>query len=156
MIIRYKKASHADSSHTFTAIREDGSATGMASTDFFIRHDLSHYAVETVLGLQQAFLGLLSQGWDINDFEARQPGSRKARILPAETYYAEVLVGAFDLELALGEQNASFFSDRLEEAIGPGAKPLTEAQLTGIRELQRTLLVKWAALGDGDALELRF
>ena len=46
---------------------------------FFARHDLTHYAVETVLGYGLGFYGLLAAGWEFTDFGA--PG-RAGRFPP--------------------------------------------------------------------------
>jgi hypothetical protein len=75
MIIRFTKAKNEDRPSTITCFRDDGTTTGMPSTPFFVRHDLTHYAVETVLGLRTAFFGLLAQGWEISSFEEREPGN---------------------------------------------------------------------------------
>jgi hypothetical protein len=128
----------------------------MASSDFFIRHDMTHCAVESVLRLEHAFYGLLGQGWDLGDFEEREQGSRKARALPAEAYYAEVLVGAFELETILGEQDPVFFNDRLHEALPAEGKAIRDTDLGAIRALLRRLLAHWSSLEPGARLELPF
>jgi len=50
--------------------REDGSVTWQKQTKHaahFAVHDLTHYAVETVLGYRRGFFGLIAEGWDVED-----------------------------------------------------------------------------------------
>jgi hypothetical protein len=66
LIIRLKKQS--DGSAALACIRADGSSTWQRQTGaqgrFFPRHDLTRYAVETVLGHRRGFYGLVAEGWD--------------------------------------------------------------------------------------------
>ena len=55
--------------HTLTCTRTDGSQTWMQVSDFFVAHDLMHYATETVLQYKDAFYGMLNRGINITDFE---------------------------------------------------------------------------------------
>lgn len=52
-------------------IRADGTVTWQTQDGppglFFPYHDLTHYAVEIVLGFRHAFYGLLADGWTIDD-----------------------------------------------------------------------------------------
>jgi hypothetical protein len=138
-----------------TCIRDDGSTVGQTTTDFFVRHDLTHYAVETTLDFSDAFWGLLNQGWDISSFEEREPGTRKARSMPAEALRAETLVATYDLERTAG---ILANSDRLGllGASWAGAELPTEAQLDRIREVRSGLFAQWHALGPGETLEFPF
>ncbi len=100
LTIRIKKKT--DGNAALSCTRADGTTTWQrqegSSGAFFPLHDLTHYSVETVLGLDQAFYGLVAHGWDISSFEA--PGAR-ARI-PEDALLAEVIVGFFDVERATG------------------------------------------------------
>ncbi|MBS1655884.1 MAG: hypothetical protein JSU05_13620, partial [Bacteroidetes bacterium] len=49
--------------------RTDGSSTWKHSTPFFINHDLMHFAVETTLGYNSSFYGMLKNGIDITEFD---------------------------------------------------------------------------------------
>ena len=70
LLIRMQKK--RDGSVTHTCVRRDGSATWQrhqgAQARFFPFHDLTHYAVETVLGMRRGFYGLVAEGWDFADF----------------------------------------------------------------------------------------
>ncbi len=92
MIVQLKKG--RDAPATLACVRGDGSRTWVKLQRFFPLHDLTHYAVESVFGFDQAFFGLVASGWDIADFAA--PGA--AARLPAQALQAECMVGLFDLE----------------------------------------------------------
>ncbi|HEY5060709.1 MAG TPA: hypothetical protein VII52_04185, partial [Gemmatimonadaceae bacterium] len=70
LIIRIKKKS--DGSAALSCIRADGTTTWQQQNGklgrFFPLHDLTHYAVESVLGFRNAFYGLVASGWDLADF----------------------------------------------------------------------------------------
>src|SRR5437763_1012073 len=102
MIVRFTKARHEERPHTMTCIRDDGSTTGQPSTSFFVRHDFTHFAIETVLGLDDAFFGLIAKGWEVDSFGDREAGSRKARKVPPAAALAEILAGVLDLDWATG------------------------------------------------------
>src|ERR1700756_4214175 len=100
LTIRIKKKT--DGSAALSMTRADGSVTWQRQEGqlgrFFPLHDLTHYAVETVLGFRRAFFGLVAEGWDLSTFG--QPGVKNR--LPEEAGLAELLVGYFDLERATG------------------------------------------------------
>jgi hypothetical protein len=159
MIVRFTKARHAERPPTFTCIRDDGTRTGMPSTGFFVRHDLTHYAVEVCLGLKEAFYGLLASGWDIDSFIERQPDSRKVRAMPMETGLAEAVVGTLDLDWAAGplpaSQSADIIRQKFSEFGAIEAAP-TEEKIDQIRQARSELLQRWSALEPGESLELVF
>ena len=159
MTIRFTKAPHGDKSHTLTCIRDDGTVTGMRSSDFFILHDLTHYAVETVLGFSDAFYGLLSQGWAIESFEERQPGTRKVREMPYMAGVVEVIVGAVNIELNSGRQDEEAEQKNLRDAFGALGAPsydVTPAQFAAIRARRDEFLTAWRGTAPGGVLELCF
>jgi hypothetical protein len=73
--------------------RADGSGTWQRQhgprAAFFPLHDLTHFAVETVLGARDGFFGLLADGWDITETDGK--GARGP--LPPEAVLVEHLVG---------------------------------------------------------------
>lgn len=159
MLIRLKKI--ADGSASLSVERDDGTVTWQRASggqaQFFPRHDLTHYAVESVLRRRESFFGLLAVGWDITDFE--KPYRRGA--VPLEGVASEVLVGLLDLERSAGvpwsapDVNASiieYFAVR-----GLESTPLiTEEDLARIRALRAELFARWTALAPGETLELAF
>lgn len=152
MKVRFTKPRHADRSPSCTIIREDGSTIGQSTTDFFVAHDLTHYAVETELGLKQAFYGLLDSGLKFESFTDREPGSAKARALPEEAHFAERLVGALDAQ----RYDPSITDDDLLLQLGPFAERVSAAQLASIRRIRDEHLAAFAGLSPGEVLELSF
>src|SRR4029077_6023281 len=86
-----------DSPATLACVRSDGSRTWGKEHPFFPVHDLTHCAVESVLGFDQAFFGLIAEGWDIDDFAK----PRASKTMPFQAIVAEHVVGVFDRERAL-------------------------------------------------------
>ena len=152
---------HPDGGSILKCIRDDGSATWQRhhgrTGAFFPLHDLTHFAVESVLGVRRAFYGLIAEGWDIEDTTGK--GSRGA--LPPEALAVERLVGALDLERA----GSAFWSAAELDAhcYGTGAPPglrlprsIGEEDLARIRSRISALLAQWAALPTGHTLEVWF
>ena len=151
----------ADGSAVLRCVRADGSASwqrhdGRQGT-FFPLHDLTHFAVESELGVRSGFYGLVARGWDIEDTTGK--GARGA--LPPEALVVEHLVGALDLERAgsvvwtAPELNAQAVA--FSETRGlPPPPSLTDDDLSRIRARARALLEQWAALEAGGTLELSF
>ena len=111
MRIQLKKG--RDGPSTLACVRADGSRTWAKEHPFFPLHDLTHCAVESVLGLEEAFFGLISHGWEIDDFA--KPGA-SAR-LPREAALAEHIVGVLDRERALPQpMSAAEVNDSLQRS----------------------------------------
>lgn len=147
MLIRIKKKT--DGSAALSCVRSDGTATWQRQEGlqgrFFPLHDLTHYAVETVLELD-GFYSLVADGWDLTDFG--QPWPRGE--IPPEAHAVEQIVGFLDTERASGGEWAA--ADlRLTPPFVVG-----DDELRRIRETRRDLFARWAALSAGDTLELPF
>ncbi|MDP9178723.1 MAG: hypothetical protein M3O61_13655, partial [Gemmatimonadota bacterium] len=83
LLIRIKK--NKDSSASLACVRADGSTTWQRQDGqlgvFFPPHDLTHYAIEAVLGYRNAFYGLIADGWEISDFDTPFPrGKPRGRL----------------------------------------------------------------------------
>ena len=150
----------ADRSAALTAIRADGSTTWQRQTgprgEFFPVHDLTHYAVETVLGCPAGFFGLIADGWEISDFAPPFPRGP----IPAEAREIEAIVGFID-----SAQTAEEFREQCERyvsgrrAVGRPAddiRALTSDELDRIHALRAELLQRWGETGAGETLELVF
>jgi hypothetical protein len=156
--IRFKKAS--DGRASLAGIRGDGTTTWQRDRTggFFPVHDLTHYAVETTLGLDRAFFGLLSEGWNITDFGPPWPHGA----LPHEALLAELIVGLLDLEsasghrLAAAEMNQALRQKLQAAGAAPASRDLTQAELDTIRATRARLIARWRAVTPGDTLVLRF
>jgi hypothetical protein len=162
LMLQLKK--RAGGGSAFTLLRADGTSTWQRQerhAAFFAHHDLEHLAVESVLGLQRAFYGLVAAGWDFNDFLPPYPRGP----LPAEALWAETIVGMLDVERAqqmsevtrmsaadLNAQVELKFS--LDERMPPGY--VTDAQLASIQQRCDDLFMQWDMMPPGETLELSF
>lgn len=159
IVIRIKK--NADGRSALTCTRADGTMTWQtmknAQAAFFPRHDLTHYAVETVLGHRRGFYGLVASGWDLSDFGSPWPRGR----IPAEAALSEMMVGFLDLERGTGElARAESVNQRLQEYCAenglPAPAPLTDDDLWRVRQKRGELFAMWDSVSPGHALELDF
>lgn len=157
LLIRIKKKT--DGSAALSCLRADGSSTWQRQEGvqgrFFPIHDLTHYAVETVLGHRRGFYGLVAEGWNLTDFGAPWPKGR----LPADLDPSELIVGFLDMERAAGvEWSADDHNEKArfyyQEHGLSGSCRVSEEELGRIRALLRELVVQWRALPPGEALEL--
>ena len=158
LLIRIKK--RTDGSAALSCRRADGSVTWQRQEGrqgrFFPLHDLTHYAVETVLGHLRGFYGLVAEAWDLTDFGHPWPRGP----LPAGALEAELIVGFLDRERAAGEEwsasqlNAAAATYYAHHRL-PGACVVTDEDLRHVRDKRRELFARWAALPAGETLELR-
>ncbi len=159
MLIRIKKKS--DGSATLSCVRDDGSVTWQrqegAQGRFFPLHDLTHYAVETVLGHPRGFYGLVAAGWNLTDFGKPWPRGP----LPVDALASELLVGFLDRERGAGAEwsatdfNAAAATHYAQRGVS-GAVVVTDGELSSIRVRMRELFALWRALPPGETLELPF
>lgn len=129
--------------------RPDGSVTWQRQDKYaehFVFHDLTHYAVETVLGYKHGFFGLIRDGWDIED----TTGKGRRGPLPGEASEVEQIVGLFDSERGSGQLWS------LEEWNEYAPRELTEEQVRQIRERRGELFGQWMGVASGSALRLEF
>ena len=160
LTIRIKKKN--DGSAALSCTRADGSVTWQRQEGhlgrFFPLHDLTHYCVESVLGFDRGFYGLLAEGWDISDFG--KPENRGQDL--SQAGLVEVIVGMFDLERMTGERGdaedlaakiASYYDSR--DLPRPDVA-VTQTQIEQVRALRSSLFERWRELGSGDTLELEF
>jgi hypothetical protein len=159
MTIRIKKG--ADDRTALSCIRADGTATWQrqegGQARFFPYHDLTHYAVETVLGLRNGFYGLVSAGWDLSDFGTPWPRGKT----PPQANISEMIVGFFDLERRTGERGSADDLNRILAAHSadndlPAQPQLDEGDLARVRAKRAELFALWEAVEPGEALEIEF
>jgi len=160
LLIRFKKK--RDGTHTLTCVRGDGSVTGQRGDGgFFIPHDLTHYAIETTLGLRRAFYGTLASGWEFTDFGTPWPRGPFPQDAIADLTLAEFLAGDFDAErygrysVQVSEFNARYLAACDHAGVEPRSY-LTEADLDQVRAAYAELMARWEALPEGQTLELPF
>ena len=159
LLIRIKKKT--DGSVALSCLRSDGSVTWQRQEGlqgrFFPRHDLTHYAVETVLGHRGAFYGLVAEGWNLTDFGSPWPRGP----LPTEANVSEMIVGFLDLERQVGERQGT---DALNRALAsfcaerglPAVTPLSDDDVARIRAVRSDVFARWDAVEVGGTLELSF
>jgi hypothetical protein len=151
----------ADGNAVLQCVRDDGSVTWQRQDDqhavFFPLHDLTHYAVETELGFQRGFYGLIADGWEI----AETTGKTARGPLPDEAIEVEYLVAALSAERAGG---AAATSDEFNELAAtfasakgmPSPRLLTDDDLAKVRARFDELASQWRALPAGATFELPF
>jgi len=159
LVIRIKKG--ADGRTSLSCTRADGTTTWQrqqgAQASFFPRHDLTHYAVETVLGHRRGFYGLVAAGWDLADFGTPWPRGK----LPKDANLSEMVVGFFDRERASGQMGTAeelneHLSAYCDENGLPAPDKLTESGLSRVRQKRGELFARWETIEPGEALELLF
>ncbi|HEX6048723.1 MAG TPA: hypothetical protein VFZ21_05635 [Gemmatimonadaceae bacterium] len=161
-VLRIRIKKNADGSAALTCTRADGTVTWQRQEgvhgQFFPRHDLTHFAVETTLGHRRGFYGLVTEGWNLSDFGNPWPRGS----IPADADPSELIVGLLDVERASGERaTAADFNDRIasyyrEHAPGVHPPALTDDELGRIRQRRAELFAAWDAVQPGRALELTF
>jgi len=149
LLIRIKKK--ADGTAALSCTRPDGSVTWQrqdgAQGRFFPLHDLTHYAVETVLGHRRGFYGLVAEGWDLSDFGTPWPRGP----MPADADPSEQIVGFLDAERAAGPGVRWTAADLATKSVA-----VKEVDLARVREKRAELFALWWALPPGETLELEF
>jgi len=148
---------HNGKPHVILYKRNDGSETWMQASDYFVRHDLSHYALEKTLGYQTAFMGMLNNGMGIRDFENRE--KREQLNVTKEAWYAENMANLFLIEIAEG--NFDDFNQVSAAAFANMQLNIPPPQLAGpaiaaTRKLLNDLLAAWKLLPPGTTMSLKF
>lgn len=149
MLIRLKKADRGSAALSY--IRADGSSTWQKATPYFAMHDLMHFAVESTLGYQHAFLGLLASGKDLRDFE-----TNAKHWLPQEAHWAEIITGQLQ-----GAQSGAVPIDQIVDAVNSACdallvpRPHFSRELAErILDLHAQLMMQWHQLPQGEAMEV--
>lgn len=160
MRIQFKKRKTKPS--TLTCIRKDGTSTWTTLRNNFESHDLAHYAVETVLGFNKAFYGLLAQGFNIQDFELPREQRPEALIpanLPLESLQTEHLVNLL-LTPSASERNDFDLIPMLKQILETNGlgfpENLDPPTLEKIYSTYDDLTSRWLALTPEEVLELDF
>lgn len=154
-----------DGSASLTCTRPDGSITWQRQRGtrglVFPTHDLTHYAVETVMGFANAFYGLIASGWEFGDFSTPWPRGP----IPDEAREAELVVGLFETERRMGGGWSAEELRAQAKVYGathqPGGRLLTvpllsDEDVAKIHRLLDDVLGRWAATRAGESLELTY
>ena len=151
LTIELKKAK--DGRPSLACVRADGTRTWAKVHPFFPTHDLTHCAVESELGYDQAFFGLIASGWEIDEFAKAGAAKR----LPPQSLCAENIVGHLERGVAVGaaELNAALAMNT-ELAGFASCTTVTDAELDAIRALRSRLTREWWELPEGETLRVPF
>jgi hypothetical protein len=141
--------------HVIRYYRDNGTQTWMQADDFFIRHDLSHFAIESTLGYTTAFYGMINAGTELSDFTNKQ--KRDALSFTREAMLAETTANLFLMDLMQGRVNN--FNKVQQEAMKtsvPSISPVSmnEEQINAVRNALRQLISQWENLPAGQMLLL--
>lgn len=154
MKIEFKK--HKTKSATLSITRIDGTQTWSTKVGNLVPHDLCHFAVETILELENSFYGMLAQGADIQNFEIPNRGERP--VLSEESVWTEFVVNQFQSELFVGafyeDFNAVLRATFQEKGLKKPTE-LTENHINQIRVLCRALVNQWDGVEVGKSLVLK-
>jgi hypothetical protein len=150
-----------DGTPVLSLTRRDGSVAWQRQKHFFPVHDLGHYAIESVLGLRQAFWGMMADGWEFADFGIPWPRGPMPNV--PEALLAEVVAGWLDKfahrmadeESGAAELNAHL-AEYCEQHGAPEPRTVTTDELARIRKMRDDLARRWHALAPGEAMELSF
>ena len=143
--------------HVISCKRNDGSVTWMQSDDFFVHHDLMHYAVETTLNYRNGFYGILDSGINISDFEI--PEKRRTFNFSTEALHAESLVGMISTELSQG--NFENMQDTINEMYkinypSVQAPKIDTASVSQIKQKYHELVMDLMKLSHNEKLVVQF
>lgn len=140
---------HHDGAGVLHCTRSDGSTTWQKQrfnqAVFFALHDLTHFAVQSVLGFRSAFFRLIADGWGIEE----TTGKSSRGPIPAEAVQnASGSFGCRTGEFRLldgGRFQPAFGAMHLETAGFSGQRKLTENDLARIRRRRAECLPYRAA-----------
>lgn len=159
LTIELSKTASGDS--VLRCVRADGSASWQRNAGprarFFAMHDLTHYAVESMLETDEGFYGLIARGWDIEETTGK--GAKGA--LPEAAIAVEHLVGLLDAERSSGttipaaEVNA-YSAAFARESGRAGLPELSEELLRRIRAEATQWQTAWNNLSPGETMTLSF
>ncbi len=160
--VRLKRCT--DGTAALSCTRADGSVIWQRQSGsrglVFPVHDLTHFAVETVLGYEHGFYGLLAAGWEFGDFAAPWPRGP----IPAEAREVELLVGLFEVERRMGGgwtaaqllEQAKLYAASQRPGRAVTVRELTDDDVDRVHIALHDLLERWSATKPGETLELSF
>ena len=132
---------------------------------FFASHDLMHYSVETTLGYNEAFFGLMASGWSFRNFTRHDDPNYRPP--PPQSDLAENIVAVLSMHLRDASLNdpdvLSIVTEEINRDLAASMSRsivcppvLTEAQIAAIYRRFDGLFRRWKALPTGEHLELPF
>ncbi len=155
MEISFTRKAH--NKHVISCKRNDGSVTWMQCDNFFVHHDLMHYAVETTMDYKNAFYGMLDSGINISDFES--PKEKRNFNYNPQALLAETLVGMISTELSQGNfENMQEMIRDIYKTNYPDTKPpeINAESVDQIKQKYHQLVLDWMKLSPEEKLVLQF
>ena len=155
MKIIFKKHDHDN--HSLQCIRNDHSTSWMNGNNFFILHDLMHYAVEKILQLKKGFYGIVNSGIDMRDFEL--PKEQRKFQMTEEALFSESVVNLLTIEYNQGNFEAfnAVLGDTYQiNNYSFSCRSITENEHKEIQNSFHKLITKWNTLNHNQILELEF
>jgi len=155
------KKEHEKSS-TLSCVRRDGSITFSKLQVGFEIHDIAHYVVEKQFQLKNAFFGLLSQGYQINDFmlpKEKRPNALQPKNLPSEALATEHLVNLLSIDFMQSEREmdvSGTLEQILEEHGLSFPNKAEKEKITSMQKELKLLMFKWNQLPNNETLEMIF
>lgn len=156
--IHIKKRNNAPS--VLTVKRPDGTTTFSKLQVNFEIHDIAHYAVEKKLQLKNAFYGLLSQGYQINDFllpKEERPEALQPQNIPQEALATEHLVNLLTIDFMSTESQMDILKT-LESTLIENELSFPEQvdneKIILIQQELANLMAQWDELNGGQELKL--
>ena len=146
-----------DGKHVLSCKRKDGTVTWINADEFFLRHDLLHYTVETVLNFKSAFYGMIAKGISITDFDL--PGDKRNIEFSKEAVITEHIVNLVMIEMREGLFDD--FNCKLKESIATSKQGfnnfyINDGQLGSIHSNYNNLLKQWNNLLKDESITLEF
>ena len=140
----------------FSCKRKDGTVTWAHVSKFFMLHDLCHYAIETIIPLKKAFLGMLAGGTAITEFEL--PKDERTFDLTPEALFAEHLVNLVVIDYTQGRMDnlLEVFSATYDRTGSSLPYSITEEKLENIRIKYASLVEQWISVPERESLKLLF
>jgi hypothetical protein len=159
-MLRIQITKRRDGSGVLRCVRADGSLTWQKQerqAAFFALHDLTHFAVESMLGFRQGFYGLIEAGWEIED----TTGQGVRGQLPGEALEVEYFVGSLDAERASGSTwTVDEFNEHaaIHAAASGRIRPrlLSGEDLARVRARRDELFRAWSGVQAGAILDLEY
>lgn len=135
--------------------RADGSREQLELPPGCVYHDLSHFTVESALGIKTGYFGMIQQGFLPSDYTLED--SERPFSIDADGYKAEFLATMVQTEAMIGHLSPEFVSTLEKSCVETGIpfpeKP-EDAVWEELVQETRELIDQWNGLQKGAILDL--
>ena len=147
---------------TMHITRDDGSKDWTYLHPGLLDHDIAHYAVESVLKMDNGFFGIINKGAAIADFE--KPKEDKGPLVHPETMHieaqqSEYIVNQLQIELYSSGKMDDFLEvlrNTLDVNGFPFPEQLNDQSLKEIRAMYYKHALEFLSMPEGSTLNLSF